>query len=453
MRTRSPNFGVFVALVPLLALLGLSGPQQSTEGDSEEKRVLAEPAKVAFRLIEGNAIVQGTIESWDRDGVHGSFGTHAWDEIQLSTFRRLFQRVMDRKDARDWLLFGELQLRRSEEEADRHAKIAFDRAGRLDPGLTAEIDAARERALEVDRVRNERERMRAAEQLRDGLPEGVEWNARPWPTLTDAEQSDAIEEMKTASDELLTRAGYPGVEPVETRYFLLYSDLSPRRTAVLARDLDEMYDEVGRILGLPEGLNLFWGKASVLICSSQDQFKLIEAQAFNQMTPDGVAGLCHCIGPRVFVNMYHSGDEYAFAAVLVHETVHGIMHRYLSPQRLPTWANEGFSEYVAARAFRGSPVDAGRRPQALQYIRNGGSIPDVMSMNYQDGSWPGPNAIGYAVGYVMCDLMIREQPGGFAAWVHAVKAGKPWRDALTEEFGASPGRLAEVIREWHLSND
>lgn len=423
------------------------------ENAPEGERTLEESLKVAFRLEDGNEIVQGTLERWDSVGVSGSFGRHAWDDIELSTFRRLFQRVMDRKNAADWILFGELQLRRAEEKADRHAKIAFDRAGRLDPSASAEIESARARALEVDRVRKELERMREEEKMREELPEGAEWAAKPWPVLNDAEQAQAIMEMKVASDELLTKARYPDVQPVETKYFLLYSDLSPRETAILARELDEMYAEVGKILGLPPGLNLFWGKASILICSSKDQFRLIEAQAFNQMIPEGVTGLCHCIGPRVFVNMYRQSDDYQFGATLVHETVHGIMHRYLSPQRLPTWANEGFSEYVAAIVFNGSPVDSARRPQALDFIRNGGNISRVMAMNYKDGSWPGENAIGYAVGYVVCDLMIRQHPVGFKAWVHAVKAGKPWRQALTEDFGSDADRVAWLTRDWHLSND
>lgn len=443
---------IWAALALLAGSLAAFG-QDDGKMPVGEERVLDEPVKIAFRLESGSQVVQGVIEQWGPQGVSGSFGSHDWDALELSSLKRVFQRLMDRRSAEDWILMGELHLRRPEEIADRQAKIAFERAERLDPSSKQLIEAARARAMEVDRARMEMERMRAAEQLRQGLPEGVAWTAKPWPPLSDAEQAAAIVEMKSASDELLTKAGYPGVTPVETDYFLLYSDLSPRETATMARDLDAMYERVGEMLGLPPGLNLFWGKAAILICSSQDQFKLIEAQAFGQMIPNGVVGLCHCVGPRVFVNMFRAADDYRFAATLVHETVHGIMHRYLSPQRLPTWANEGFAEYVAAQAFRGSPVDSSRRPQALQFIRQGGSLHSIMEMSYQDGSWPGDNAIGYAVGYVMCDLMIREHPGGFADWVRAIKAGKPWRQALAEEFGADINRLATITRDWHMKND
>jgi hypothetical protein len=58
-----------------------------------------------------------------------------------------------------------------------------------------------------------------------------------------------------------------------------------------------------------------------------------------------------------------------------------------------------------------------------------------MRYNYRDGSWPGPNAIGYAVGYVIVELMIRQQPDRFGAWLRAIKGGKDWEAALVEDFG------------------
>ena len=212
-----------------------------------------------------------------------------------------------------------------------------------------------------------------------------------------------------------------------------------------------------QLLGLPgtagKPLNLFWGKASIIICADEDQFRLIEAQAFNQMTPRGVLGLCHCMGPRVFVNTFRDPDDQKFSSVLVHETVHGIMHRFITPARLPTWANEGFAEIVANATVRNSTVDQTRRPQGLDYIRNAGRIDQVMAMNYEDGTWPGENAVGYAVGYLLCDLMLDRNRQGFADWIKAVKAGKDWREAMAAHYGASAEKVADYAADWYRTND
>jgi hypothetical protein len=402
-------------------------------------------------------MVRGTIDSWGENGIQGSFGAHSWDELDLSSLRRVFQRLMDRRDAVDWVLFGELQLRRDDEAADRSGETAFLRAGNLGSGTEALIEAARARVKEHERARAEADRQRATEQLREGLPEGVAWTAAPWPHLTDLEQAAAVATMQEQSEALLQRAGFPDARPIETEYFLVYSDLPDAETRGLVRYLDRMYLDVAQLLGLPvtsgKPLNLFWGKASIIICADEDQFRLIEAQAFNQMTPRGVLGLCHCMGPRVFVNTFRDPDEQKFSSVLVHETVHGIMHRFITPARLPTWANEGFAEIVANATVRNSPVDQTRRPQGLDYIRNAGSIDQVMAMNYEDGTWPGENAVGYAVGYLLCDLMLDRNRQGFADWIKAVKAGKDWREAMAAQYGASAEKVAAYAANWYRTND
>ena len=229
----------------------------------------------------------------------------------------------------------------------------------------------------------------------------MNWTATPWPTLTDEEQDAAIA-MERHSRELLHRAGFPDAQPIHSEYFLVYSDLNPAMTARITRDLDLMYAQLAKLLGLPgaggKPLNLFWGKASIIICQDEDQFRLIEAQAFNQMTPPGVVGLCHCIGPKVFVNTFHDPDADKFASVLIHETDHGIMHRFITPARLP----------VGERGCR-----MGREPVPAMSTRaadprvstscGGGQPAEVMAMSYQAGTWPGPNAVGYAVGYILVD--------------------------------------------------
>jgi len=70
-----------------------------------------------------------------------------------------------------------------------------------------------------------------------------------------------------------------------------------------------------------------------------------------------------------------------------------------------------------------------------------------------DGSWPGKNRIGYPVGYLLVELMIREQRQKFGAWVDAIKDGKHWEVALEEDFGTTRARLVDTfIRYYRVNN-
>jgi hypothetical protein len=321
------------------------------------------------------------------------------------------------------------------------ADAAFDRADRSAKSLKgaaaseakSKIAAARTRG--ADKLVDAEHDFRIAKhsEMSSRIPK-TDGGTAPWPVLTRDEHEAAVAAMKKRAEEICQVSGMQAI-PVETRYFLLYAATKREAVEECARSLDAMYEKVLELFGIPAGLNLFWGKAVILLQPSEEKFRLVEQAAFGAMVPRGVVGLCHQVGPQVYVNIFWTDDQDRFDSTLLHETVHGIVHRYHSPARLPDWANEGLSEYIAAVSFKTSPVDKERRPQALDFIRGGGNVAEVMRYNYRDGSWPGPNAIGYAVGYVIVELMIRQQPDRFGAWLRAIKGGKDWEAALVEDFG------------------
>ncbi|MEE2906981.1 MAG: hypothetical protein VX527_04025 [Planctomycetota bacterium] len=422
---------------------------QENSSESPPQRILEKPVTVSVRLKNEKSPVRVKIERWNRDGFIADSGTYQWDALELESLRTVFRRVMDRKSASDCILLGELLLRQNDPAATRQADIQFNRAMAIDPDTATEIEQVRTRVASYLAKADEVQRMQSVESLGWQLPEGVEWTTTAWPVLNDAQQAEAVTRMKRDIDAWLTKAGYPDVVPIETEYFLFYSDLSRRDTVEIARNLDSMYERVISMLQLPDGINLFWGKCGILVCRDYDRFMEIENLAFNNNRPAG--GYFHAIGPRSFVNIYR--DHPGFYETMVHETVHAIMHRFLSPVSLPTWANEGFAEYIAANSFRGAKTDRWHRSDGINYIRQRGSVLDVMRMNYADGSWAGPDDIGYAVSYLMVELMIRQNERGFVDWVRAVKAGKPWEQALADQFGSDPATTARIVEQWYRKNN
>lgn len=404
---------------------------------------LAKPTQVKFRLRDGKRM-NGKVIAFDGDAFEGTTSGDGalprtkWSDVHMDDLESLAGKILDEKDVDQLILKGELLLSVGRVKA---ADAAFDRAERAAKALKGAAASDAKSRIAGARVRGADKLIDAEHDFRitkhaemsSRIPK-IDGGAAPWPVLTREEHEAAVAAMKKRAEEICQVSGMQAI-PVETRYFLLYAATKREAVEECARSLDAMYEKVLELFGIPAGLNLFWGKAVILLQPSEEKFRLVEQAAFGAMVPRGVVGLCHQVGPQVYVNIFWTDDQDRFDSTLLHETVHGIVHRYHSPARLPDWANEGLSEYIAAVSFKTSPVDKERRPQALDFIRGGGNVAEVMRYNYRDGSWPGPNAIGYAVGYVIVELMIRQQPDRFGAWLRAIKGGKHWEAALIEDFG------------------
>ncbi len=426
-----------------------AAPDAAAQTAVHAKETLTKPITIKARLRNGSRL-SGKATAFDGEGFEGDpstgdgFSKVLWTDILPADFAATVAKILDEKQVDDLILKGELLMLLGEGSG---SDAAFARALRTDKDAKPLIEAAKRRGADAFINAIHAERIALHTKMSAGIPTTAGGTA-PWPILSRQEHEAAIAAMKTRVEEICNASGMRPVI-VETRYFLLYAATKKEAVQECARSLDAMYEAVLKLFGIPAGLNLFWGKAVILLQPDEEKFRMVEAAAFNSMTPRGVVGLCHQVGPQVFVNIFWSDDQDRFDATLLHETVHGIMHRYHSPARLPAWADEGLCEYIASVSFKSSPVDKERRPQALDYIRSGGSVADVMRLNYQNGTWPGPNAIGYAVGYAIVELMVRQQADAFGRWIRAVKGGKNWETALREDFGYTIDAFGQTATDYY----
>lgn len=406
---------------------------------------LDEPLHVRFELTDGVG-VSGRMVSWDQEGFDGTFGPRFWEELAPQDAWRIHLRVMDQNDPSQWVNLGRVLLLGGH---DVWADRAFRRALDLDSSVAGDIEAARRDAGEAQRLRDELETMAIAQRLETGSPEAVAWPADPWPALTPSQQQAAILEMKDDALGILREAGRP-LRPLETANVLLYCDGAPIDAARWALALDAVHTHLAELLGIAPGRPIFRGKAVVIIVDSDDLFRLIEAEAFGWLVPRQTPGIFHPVGPKVFLCFpRRTGD--VMSAALVHQMVHGFLHRYRTPCRLPAWANEGLAEHTAA-VLAGRSVVPGLREMGLEFVRAGGNVQQVLDLAYGDG-WPGAGRTGDAVGALLIELMIRERPAGFRAWVDAVKDGKDWEPALEENFGVPRAQLVETFVQYYRVND
>ncbi len=414
---------------------------------------IVDSIRIRFRLADG-VRVTGELTQWDSEGFDGSFGRREWTELDFEDVWRLHQRVMDKDSAFDWVSLGRtmLLITLDQPKARKRADQSFRLALKRDSDAEAAIEAARAEIAAIGKVRAEAEAAVEAERLKTESPESLDWPVNPWPQLSPEKREAAVAEMRADADNALKRAGL-ALQPVETDRFIVFSDAPRSDTALWAFELDRVYAALTRRFNLPEEAEVFWGKAVIFVFTERDRFVLVEAEAFRQLASPAVDGMCHPVGPKVFINFHRQPDDELLMDGLIRETVHGFMHRYRSPKRLPAWANEGIADYFASALAMNSHPDLDRRSLGLRFVRAGGNIGAAMDLNHADGTWPGPDGIGRSIGSMMIELMIREQPAGFVKWVNAIKAGKDWEKALRQDFGATRERLIQTFVSYYQVND
>lgn len=406
---------------------------------------LGEPRFVRFQLADG-VQVTGEMTAWDAEGFDGSFGQRRWSELSHGETWRLYVQVMDQNDAGQWVDLGGLML--VEEDGGQWAERAFCRALRIDPDAASAVAAARDKA-ESDRL-HRRLVQEAIETQRLALasPEAADWPATPWPAGDPPDPAAAVQTLRREAEQILRKAGLK-LEPLETERFLVYADLPALDRARLAARLDAVYDYLADLLWV-DG-NLFWGKAVVIHLADPDRFRLLEAESFNQVVVRYSSGICHPMGPRVFINLTGEVESDALSSALAVATVHAFMHRYRSPRRPPPWANEGLAHHVAAEVFGGRIAEI-VRGQGVDDVRLPVDIEAIFTASYDNG-WSGRDGAGPAVGALLVELMISQRPVGFRQWINAVKDGKDWTTALAEDYGVPAPRLLETFIQYYRVND
>jgi hypothetical protein len=404
-----------------------------------------------FRLRDGVQIT-GTLTWWDGDELDGTFGRRRWTELRADDAWRIFRRVIDEEYAADWIALGRMAL--LHDGLERRAESAFAAAIALNEESAADIARIRDEVAAL-REAHRADAAAAAEFSRaTHSPEAADWPEDPWPQMADQEREAARLALFTDAESILDTAGVDIESPVESEFFILYTDLARDEAANWAvLVLDRWYREAGKALGLKEKENIFWGKAIVFIFAKQDDFRLVEAGTFNQLVALDQVSITHYQGPKVYINAWRSKDTVAFEAGLVRAMVRGMLHRFHSPRRLPAWANEGLPEYFAQQRVDESTYAEGNRPQALKLIRQGYPVARVLEMAYLDGTWPGAEREGEALGALIVEFLLKRDGPAFIEWLKAVKAGFDWKDALEQHFRTPVAAILEEFMRFFRAND
>lgn len=339
------------------------------------------------------------------------------------------------KDAQAYLSLGQALTQAPDGKpwADR----AFAIAVRLDPTLKDQV-ASIGQPKSRGSVRDE-----ASEKVSAGDTGGPRMvgrvQSRYWGKLSEKEQADHVKVLEAFAQDSAKKLNRP-LQLYETRYFLFYCDLQQKEAAKWAGLLDKMYDRLAELFGLSAGENLWRGKALVLVFTKPEDYQRFEKECHGT-DATGTAGMCHSFGEgSVHIAFYRQPVDLEFAHVLVHESVHGFLHRYKTPIPIPSWANEGLAEVIAQELVpqpgRASRVKESTRAGIIQHDGLGGLFETRRIEAWQ-----------YPVAQSLTEYMILQSKRNYVDFINAIKDGMTWSEALDQKYKAAKERIEPAFLE------
>jgi hypothetical protein len=272
-----------------------------------------------------------------------------------------------------------------------------------------------------------------------------------WGLQTAKQVAETVKKLKTDSDKLLEIVGRK-ITPYETKFFLCYSELPLAETRKWISLLDNMYAQCCNWFGIKIGTNIWYGKCVIFIFKNKSGYTNFEVEAMKTpaMFVERSAGINHSSSSGIVrVAFYRQKDTALFAHILVHETGHGFIHRYKSPVHVPSWANEGIVEQLAAKVTgktrKGIVPDSIFR--ARSKLKRDRSFEGFFEMGHIRG-WQ----YGLAADFMQFLYNNSGRTNRFKKLVDAFKEGKKTPEALKAAYGITIEQAMTAYGRWiHVS--
>ncbi|TWT85222.1 hypothetical protein Pla123a_00280 [Posidoniimonas polymericola] len=266
-------------------------------------------------------------------------------------------------------------------------------------------------------------------------------SVKAWPEVGEREHQAALRAYKEKGAE--AQRLMPELRLYETGRFLFYSNIPADDVGPIIERLDQMYDWMLTTYNLPRDAQVWLGKAPVYAFLTKEQFVAYERQFFQNNPQDGTYGLCHqTSGGEVVITCYRGQQLDEFAAMLVHETSHGFIHRYKTMQGLPSWVNEGMADYIGSLMVPKSRAVPLRESKLVERFKQNPTI----ARTFFDDSHIGFGDYGLASS--LARFMIQTNGDAYAAFVEGMKAGLKWDEALREAYHSEPVDLINAYARW-----
>ncbi len=261
-----------------------------------------------------------------------------------------------------------------------------------------------------------------------------------WEEMTDEEHAEAVADDKEFLQKVTAYFSKTPMRLTETKYFLFLTDMPPAQVAPYIVQLDKMNETLGTAFGFPAGYNIWRGKAVVIVFTERLAFEAFEREFMSHIPGPDVQALCHSFSDgRVVVGCYRGDDPSYFGIVLVHETTHGYVHRYYSSIRIPSWLNEGMSDWAAQLVVPRNESLRQRQAEAQAILKQQGSLGAGFLTSDQIDGWQ------YGTAAMMVAFLVRQGPDQFKTFIDGIKEGHQWEASLQRAYGITPQELVVLF--------
>lgn len=266
-----------------------------------------------------------------------------------------------------------------------------------------------------------------------------------WPVMSEQQLAEALAQVK-ADAEAATKNLTRPMKLTESDHFLLFSDTADAATC--SKLLERAYGRAASILGLKDA-NVFRGKAVVYVFERRDDYKKFD---FDDGGGGGNGGDRRAGGSRAIPGAIRLGadggvtiaiarhpddspatidgrtEDQRFARALAHRAVEGVLHRYRTPEPLPSWVRDGLGQAVASELV---PLNRNEAPAwqvaKVELFRSGG----VGNMFSSEGLY----GAQLAVADTLAAYMVRTGRPTYVKFVNGLKDGMSWQEGLRAAYG------------------
>jgi hypothetical protein len=409
-----------------------------------ERVELAKPVRVQAVKLDKSRI-SGAVIAFDGQGFEirnlgGEVSTIAWSDLDAKNIHAVYSRLIENGMPEQWCDLGELLWHT--EGGQTLAERCFTRATKADESLKERVEAIK--STEPGPAEPDEEKEGDDEERRGGdgdsgpITVGRTQNEF-WGELSDEVMAASVKELKEFAEETKKKVN-SSLQLHETKYFLFYSDLKKADAEKWAGLLDKMYARLCEMFGIGKGVNVWRGKALVFVFRNSNDYHEFQA-VMHGTDSSGSAGMCHGYGNGyVHIAFYRQDSETEFAHVLVHESVHGFLHRYRSPVHIPSWLNEGLAEVLSAELVPRAGRQITIRQKARNLIQEAGGLRRSYLETRQIQAWQ------YPVSEALTALMIKSNRKGYVKYINAIKDGEPWDEAMEKHYGLKPDELLKGLQ-------
>ena len=263
---------------------------------------------------------------------------------------------------------------------------------------------------------------------------------RLWKHLTFDEQETFLSRQTAFVKDVREKLKQIPLRLVETEFFTFVTDLNGAEVDGYIVYLDAMYAELCKAFGLPPDKNIWAGKCVVFAFREQRTYLGFEAAVMkvNPTTVANTQGLCHQNGDGTVIFAGYKGNNNFFGHVLVHETSHGFVHRYLSSARAPSWLNEGMADWLADKVVKGKQIGQRQRSAAAN-VKRKGNWGDVLNIPRITGEQ-------YGICSVLIEILVARDGGRgkFKEFFDGMKEGHSAQECLKEHFNMTYAELQGI---------